>query len=88
MSGIAPFYLYAQCDRPWMCLLHAFAIWWILLQEKIQNLDGLVFRKRIGTDSISVDPTDALVCFPLGSGCTTSSVTEYFLLIPDLPSLS
>lgn len=77
MAGIAPFYLYAQPDRPWMCLLRAFAIWWVLSQEKIQDLDGLVFRKRIGTDSISVDPTDALVCFPLDSSC---NVAEYFLL--------
>lgn len=39
----------------------AFAIWWEISRQKVQNLNGFVFRKRIGTDSISVDPTDAMV---------------------------
>lgn len=63
-TDIAPFYLYAQPERTWMCPVTAFAIWWELSCQKVQNLDGFVFRKRIGIDSISVDPTDALVSFP------------------------
>ena len=86
LTVIAPFYLYAQPNRPWMCLLRAFAIWWVLAWKKVQNLDGLVFHKRIGTDSISVDLTDALVCSALDS--SHDIVAEYSLLMPDLPSLS
>ncbi|KIJ15217.1 hypothetical protein PAXINDRAFT_77647, partial [Paxillus involutus ATCC 200175] len=59
-GGIAPFYLYAQPNRPWMCLLRAFALWWILAQKQVHNLDGYVFRKKIGTDGFSVNPTDAM----------------------------
>ena len=29
-SGIAPFYLYVDHCRLWMCPLHAFAVWWIM----------------------------------------------------------
>ncbi|KAF9232246.1 hypothetical protein BU15DRAFT_90696 [Melanogaster broomeanus] len=51
-GDIAPFYLYGQPNRPWMCLVTAFAIWWNS-RQKVQNLDGFVFRKKIGTDSTS-----------------------------------
>ncbi|KIJ12482.1 hypothetical protein PAXINDRAFT_14682 [Paxillus involutus ATCC 200175] len=59
-GGIALFYLYAQPNRPWMCLLHAFALWWILAQKQVHNLDDYVFREKIGTDGFSVNPTDAM----------------------------
>ncbi|KAF8417535.1 hypothetical protein L210DRAFT_3660271 [Boletus edulis BED1] len=45
-GGIAPFYLYADQQRPWMCPLRAFAIWWIIAQQQNEQLDGFVFRKR------------------------------------------
>ncbi|KAG2108144.1 hypothetical protein BD769DRAFT_1630550 [Suillus cothurnatus] len=41
-GGIAPFYIYTDPDRPWMCLLQAFAIWWLLDHEKHEDLNGLM----------------------------------------------
>lgn len=60
-TGIAPFYVYPDEERPWMCLVRMFAVWWVLARERCENLDGFVFRKKIGTDSISVNPTDGMV---------------------------
>ncbi|KAG1799487.1 uncharacterized protein HD556DRAFT_1430716 [Suillus plorans] len=57
--GIAPFYVYADEQHPWMCLVQTFAVWWMLAREKCENLDGFVFKK-IGIDSISVNPTDGM----------------------------
>ncbi|KIJ07550.1 hypothetical protein PAXINDRAFT_90221, partial [Paxillus involutus ATCC 200175] len=59
-GGITPFYVYANRERPWMCLLQAFAIWWVLAQQRNEHLDGFVFRKRIGADGTSVNPTDGM----------------------------
>ncbi|KAG1787906.1 uncharacterized protein HD556DRAFT_1246001 [Suillus plorans] len=59
-GGIAPFYIYADPDRPWMCLLRAFAIWWLLAHERHEDLNGFIFRKKIGVDGISVSPTDCM----------------------------
>ncbi|KAG2052049.1 hypothetical protein BDR06DRAFT_888684, partial [Suillus hirtellus] len=59
-GGIAPFYVYADEQCPWMCLVRTFAVWWMLARERCENLDGFVFRKKIGTDSISVNPTDGM----------------------------
>ncbi|KAG2030592.1 hypothetical protein BDR03DRAFT_877986 [Suillus americanus] len=51
-GGIAPFYIYADPDQPWMCLLQAFAIWWLLAQEKHEDLNGFIFCKKIGSSRI------------------------------------
>ncbi|KAG1858745.1 hypothetical protein DFJ58DRAFT_726529 [Suillus subalutaceus] len=59
-GGIAPFYVYADEQRPWMCLVRTFAVWWMLARERCENLDGFIFWKKIGTDSISVNPTDGM----------------------------
>ncbi|KAG1747416.1 hypothetical protein EDB19DRAFT_1894019 [Suillus lakei] len=61
-GGIAPFYIYADPDRPWMCLLQAFAIWWLLAHERHRELNGFIFRKKIGVDSISTSDS-FLECF-------------------------
>jgi hypothetical protein len=61
MTGIAPFYIYPDEERPWMCLVRMFAVWWVLARERCEHLDGFIFRKKIGTDSISVNPTDGMV---------------------------
>jgi hypothetical protein len=44
-----------------MCLLRAFAIWWLLAHERHEDLNGFIFRKKIGIDGISVSPTDRMV---------------------------
>jgi hypothetical protein len=59
---IAPFYLYANIHKPWMCPVHAFAVWWLLASQDNDHLDGYVFRKKMGSDGVSVTPTDAMVC--------------------------
>jgi hypothetical protein len=63
-TGIAPFFVYSDEERPWMCLVRMFAVWWVLARERCENLDGYVFRKKIGTDSISVNPTDGMASPP------------------------
>ncbi|KAG1887197.1 hypothetical protein F4604DRAFT_1571212 [Suillus subluteus] len=68
-GGIAPFYVYPDEERLWMCLVRMFAVWWVLARERCENLDGFVFQKKIGTDSISVNPTD---------GMTSDSFVECF----------
>ncbi|KAH7905012.1 hypothetical protein BJ138DRAFT_1018281 [Hygrophoropsis aurantiaca] len=59
-GGIAPFYLYPDVDRPWMCPVRAFAVWWTIARERNRQLDGFVFRKKIGVDSVSVNATDGM----------------------------
>ncbi|KAG2117389.1 hypothetical protein BD769DRAFT_1629765 [Suillus cothurnatus] len=59
-GGIAPFYIYTDPNRPWMCLLQAFAIWWLLAHEKHEDLNGFIFRNKIGVDSISINPMDCM----------------------------
>ena len=62
LPGIAPFYLYANIHKPWMCPVCAFAIWWLLASQNNDHLDGYVFRKKVGSDGVSVSPADAMVC--------------------------
>ncbi|KIJ09570.1 hypothetical protein PAXINDRAFT_87284, partial [Paxillus involutus ATCC 200175] len=38
----------------------AFAMWWVLARERNQHLDGFVFRKKVGADGTSVNPTDGM----------------------------
>ncbi|KAG1745320.1 hypothetical protein EDB19DRAFT_1849392 [Suillus lakei] len=59
-GGIAPFYLYANIHKPWMCPIRAFAVWWLLASQGNDCLDGYVFRKKMGSDGVSVTPTDAM----------------------------
>ncbi|KAG1823640.1 uncharacterized protein BJ212DRAFT_1444724 [Suillus subaureus] len=47
--GIAPFYVYADEQ-----------FWWMLVRERCKNLDGFIFWKKIGTDSVSVNLTDGM----------------------------
>ncbi|KAI9572412.1 hypothetical protein HD554DRAFT_2202838 [Boletus coccyginus] len=48
---IAPFYLYVDHHRPWICPLCAFAN---------EQLNGFVFQKQVGSDGISINPTDGM----------------------------
>ena len=90
--GIAPFYLYSDSSRPWMCPVQAFALWWILASQQVNHLDGFIFRKKIGRDNISANSTDGMVCmillssfpFPLSPFPLLHSLPFYsiFLLPP------
>ncbi|KAF7983637.1 hypothetical protein HWV62_20578 [Athelia sp. TMB] len=51
-GGIAPFYLYAQPDRPWLCAVTLFAKWWKLSGSP---KGGYVFRRKHGS-RFSDDP--------------------------------
>ncbi|KAG1846025.1 hypothetical protein F4604DRAFT_1884214 [Suillus subluteus] len=59
-GGIAPFYLYADIHKPWMCPIRTFAIWWLLASQNNEHLDGYVFHKKVGSDGVSVNLTDAM----------------------------
>ncbi|KAG2126074.1 hypothetical protein BD769DRAFT_1668508 [Suillus cothurnatus] len=59
-GGIAPFYLYADIHKPWMCPVRTFAVWWLLASQNNDHLDGYVFRKKVGSDGVSGNPTDAM----------------------------
>ena len=62
-ADIAPFYLYQDKDRPWLCPVQAFAIWWSIASQGGGQNGGFVFRKWIGKDGFSVWPDDVMVCF-------------------------
>jgi hypothetical protein len=51
-AGIAPFYLYADPQRPWMCPVRLFARWWDLCDG---SKGGYVFRRKSGS-RFSDDP--------------------------------
>ncbi|GBE83361.1 hypothetical protein SCP_0504090 [Sparassis crispa] len=59
-GGIAPFYLYLDTTRPWMCPVQAFAQWWVICRKLGIEPQGYVFRKRIGQDGVSVNAGDAM----------------------------
>lgn len=65
MIGIAPFYLYPNYDRPWLCPVHLLAKWWQLtrlLGVDIRDQGTYVFRKCMTGDHLSANPTDSMVC--------------------------
>lgn len=61
MLDIAPFYLYLDLDKPWMCAVSAFALWWQLAGEMGIQRHGYMFRKRCGYDRVSYDAADRMV---------------------------
>ena len=60
-GGIVPFYLYENPSRPWMCPVRLWAAWWTRCRELNVNMNGYMFRKKIGRDGISISPHDAMV---------------------------
>ena len=56
-AGIAPFYLYACPEKPWMCPVRLFARWWILSDG---SKGGYVFRKKMG-NRFSANPFERMV---------------------------
>jgi len=56
-AGIAPFYLYADPQRPWMCPVRLFARWWDLCDG---SKGGYVFRRKSGS-RFSDDPFARMV---------------------------
>ena len=64
--GIAPFYLYPNYDRPWLCPVHLLALWWkTTVEEKVdlREKGSYVFRKKIGKDRVSLDADASMVSF-------------------------
>ena len=59
--GIAPFFLYPDNERPWMCPVCALANWWTLCTHSNVKCGGYIFRKRIGKDDISARALDCMV---------------------------
>jgi hypothetical protein len=56
-AGIAPFYLYACHEKPWMCPVRLFARWWALSDG---SKGGYVFRKKMG-NRFSANPFERMV---------------------------
>lgn len=44
-----------------MCPVRAWAAWWQQCQELNLDMNGYVFRKKMGRDGISTSPHDAMV---------------------------
>ncbi|EPQ50092.1 hypothetical protein GLOTRDRAFT_108720 [Gloeophyllum trabeum ATCC 11539] len=59
-GGIAPFYLYPNLDKPWLCPVRAFSAWWIICRNAGIDMNGFVFRKKIGHDRFSDNGTDGM----------------------------
>lgn len=61
LVGIAPFVLYRNEKKPWLCPLRAFAMWWKLAGHMHIPREGYVFRKKVGHNGISSNPYEAMV---------------------------
>ncbi|KAK7691376.1 hypothetical protein QCA50_004775 [Cerrena zonata] len=62
-GGIAPFYLYPNYNRPWLCPVYLMARWWqmsMAMGIDMREKGSYVFRKKIGKDRISSLPGDSM----------------------------
>ncbi|RDX40411.1 hypothetical protein OH76DRAFT_1490092 [Lentinus brumalis] len=59
-GGCAPFVLYNNPEKPWMCPIRAFAMWSQTCSQLSIPREGYVFRKRVGFDNFSANPEDAM----------------------------
>ncbi|KAL6305560.1 hypothetical protein BKA93DRAFT_749085 [Sparassis latifolia] len=55
-TGIAPFWLYPDTEKPWICPVRMFASWWSIVCESASTPQGYIFHKKIGKSNFSVDP--------------------------------
>lgn len=62
-AGIVPFFLYQNPEKPWMCPVHAWAAWWHHCRYLGLDMNGYVFRKKMGRDGVSVNPHDGMVSY-------------------------
>ncbi|EPS97342.1 hypothetical protein FOMPIDRAFT_117668 [Fomitopsis schrenkii] len=59
-GGIAPFFLYPNNEREWLCPVRAFETWWRLSHSMSVNMSGYVFRKHVGRDGVSGHKDDGM----------------------------
>ncbi|KAG1873454.1 hypothetical protein C8R48DRAFT_455825 [Suillus tomentosus] len=59
-GGIVPFFLYENPDKPWMCPVRAWAAWWHHCRRLGLNMNGYVFRKKMGRDGVSANAHDGM----------------------------
>ncbi|KAI0691162.1 hypothetical protein C8T65DRAFT_745568 [Cerioporus squamosus] len=59
-GGCAPFVLYSNKSKPWMCPIRAFAAWSETCRRLSIPREGFVFRKRVGFDNFSASSEDAM----------------------------
>ncbi|KAG0694256.1 hypothetical protein DFH29DRAFT_985313 [Suillus ampliporus] len=59
-GGIVPFYLYENREKPWMCPVRLWAAWWWCCRELNIDMNGYMFRKKMGRDGVSASPHDAM----------------------------
>lgn len=81
-SEIAPFYLYQNSQKPWMCAVTAMARWYKLAGELGLPRMGYVFRKRSGRDGFCHEGSEQMVSpcqYYLNSGKLNSIPVSYLL---------
>ncbi|KAG1871447.1 hypothetical protein F4604DRAFT_2014217 [Suillus subluteus] len=59
-GGIVPFFLYENPEKPWMCPVRAWAAWWHHCRYLGLDMNGYVFRKKMGQDGVSANPHDGM----------------------------
>ncbi|CAL1697460.1 unnamed protein product [Somion occarium] len=62
-GGIAPFYLYPNHEKPWMCPCQMLALWWKMMRDlgvDVREKGTFIFRKKIGKDRISSKAEDGM----------------------------
>lgn len=64
-SGILPFFLHANIDKPWICPILLFGQWWDLTQGARIIPQGYVFWKWVSQDGWSCSPEHSLVSYLL-----------------------
>jgi hypothetical protein len=62
-AGIVPFFLYENPNKPWMCPVRAWAAWWYHCRCLGLDMNGYVFRKKMGRDGVSANPHDGMVSY-------------------------
>ncbi|KLO05934.1 hypothetical protein SCHPADRAFT_838709 [Schizopora paradoxa] len=59
-GGVLPFYLYPDRQRPHLCPVTAFCVWYNIVSTRFGSCTGYVFRKRTGKNGVSADSGESL----------------------------
>ncbi|PIL29089.1 hypothetical protein GSI_09137 [Ganoderma sinense ZZ0214-1] len=59
-GGVAPFYLWPNNEKPWLCPVRAISTWWQLFQEMNLEPKGCVFCSRVLYDALNYSATQGM----------------------------
>ncbi|PIL33099.1 hypothetical protein GSI_04548 [Ganoderma sinense ZZ0214-1] len=59
-GGVAPFYLWPNDEKPWLCPVRAISTWWQLFREMNLEPKGRVFRSRVLYDALNYSATQGM----------------------------